>query len=92
MKESTLKVQVPGVSMRPPPCTDAGDLLRCSATLGNLGVRGEPDILTYMYISNKQISEDIHIHHVHDSYMNPYKKTCNDKVSIFSTSLVVQDE
>ena len=44
--ECILKVQVPGVSMRPPPCTDADDLLRCSATVGNLGERGEPDILT----------------------------------------------
>ena len=25
---------------------DADDLLRCSATVGNLGERGEPDILT----------------------------------------------
>ena len=32
--------------MRPPLCTDADDLLRCSATVGNLGERGEPDILT----------------------------------------------
>ena len=30
--------------MRPPPCTDADDLLRCSATVVNLGERGEPDI------------------------------------------------
>ena len=29
-----------------PPCTDADDLLRLSATVGNLGERGEPDILT----------------------------------------------
>ena len=44
-----MKVQVPGVSMLPPPCTDADDLLRCSATVGNLGKRaerGEPDIVT----------------------------------------------
>ena len=41
-----LKAQVPGVSLRPTPCTDADDLLRCSATVGNLGERGEPDILT----------------------------------------------
>ena len=32
--------------MCPPLCTDADDLLRCSATVGNLGERGEPDILT----------------------------------------------
>ena len=32
--------------MRPPQCTGADDLLRCSATAGNLGERGEPDILT----------------------------------------------
>ena len=44
--ECILKAQVPGVSMRPPLCTDADDLLRCSATVGNLGERGEPDILT----------------------------------------------
>ena len=31
--------------MRPPLCTDADDLLRCSATVGNLGEMGEPDIL-----------------------------------------------
>ena len=31
--------------MHPPLCTDADDLLRCSATVGNLGERGEPDIL-----------------------------------------------
>ena len=41
-----LKAQVPGVSMRIPPCTDADDLLHCSATVGNLGERGEPDTLT----------------------------------------------
>ena len=41
-----LKTQVPGVSMRPPLCTDADDLLRSSATVENLGERGEPDILT----------------------------------------------
>ena len=29
-----------------PPCTDADDLLRCSATVGNLGESGETDILT----------------------------------------------
>ena len=46
--ECILKVQVPGVSMRPLPCTDADHLLRCSATVGNLhvGERGEPDIFT----------------------------------------------
>ena len=33
-----LKAQVPGVSMRAPLCTDADDLLRCSATVGNLGL------------------------------------------------------
>ena len=44
--ECILKAQVPGVSMRPPLCTDAHDLLCCSATVGNLGERGEPDILT----------------------------------------------
>ena len=32
-----MKAQVPDVSMRPPPCTDADDLLRFSATVGNLG-------------------------------------------------------
>ena len=32
-----LKAQVPGVSVRPPPCSDADDLLSCSATVGNLG-------------------------------------------------------
>ena len=32
-----LKAQVPDVSMRPPLWTDADDLLRCSATVGNLG-------------------------------------------------------
>ena len=45
-RECILKAQVPGVSMRPLQCTDADDLLRCSATGGNLGERGEPDILT----------------------------------------------
>ena len=40
-RECILKAQVPDVSMRPPPlCTDADDLLRCSATVGNLGERG----------------------------------------------------
>ena len=47
-RECILKAQVPGVSMRPPLCTDADDLLRCSARVGNLGERGEPDILTYL--------------------------------------------
>ena len=45
-RECILKAQVPGVSMRAPLCTYADDLLRCSATVGNLGERGEPDILT----------------------------------------------
>ena len=45
-RERILKAIVPGVSMRPPLCTDAYDLLRCSATVGNLGERGEPDIFT----------------------------------------------
>jgi len=31
--------------MRPGLCTDADDVLRYSATVGNLGERGEPDIL-----------------------------------------------
>ena len=34
--------------MRPPLCTDADDLVRCSATVGNLGERRELDILTYV--------------------------------------------
>ena len=38
--ECILKAQVPGVSMRPPLCADADDLLRCSATVVNLGERG----------------------------------------------------
>ena len=46
VSECILKAQVSGVSMRPPLCADADDLLRCSATVGNLGERGEPDILT----------------------------------------------
>ena len=45
-RECILKAQVPGVSVRPPLCTDADDLLCCSATVRNLGERGEPDILT----------------------------------------------
>ena len=36
--------------MRPPPCTDADDLLRCSATVGYLGEMGEPDILIYKHL------------------------------------------
>ena len=35
-----MKAHVSGVSMRPPLCTDADDLLRCSATVGNLGREG----------------------------------------------------
>ena len=42
-RECILKAKVPGVSMRPL-CTEADDLLRCSATVGNLGEREEPDI------------------------------------------------
>ena len=45
-RECILKAQVPGVSMRHPLSTDADDLLRCGATVGNSGERGEPDILT----------------------------------------------
>ena len=30
----------------PPPCTDADDLLHYSATVGNIGDKGDPDILT----------------------------------------------
>ena len=47
-RECILKAQVPDVSMRPPLCTDADDLLRCSATVENLGERGEPDILIWL--------------------------------------------
>ena len=36
-----LMAQVPGVSIRPPPCTDADDLLHYCATVGNLRERGE---------------------------------------------------
>ena len=36
-RECLLKAQVPDVSMRPQLCADADDLLRCSATVGNLG-------------------------------------------------------
>ena len=42
-RESILKAQITGVSMRPPLCTDGDDLLRCSATVGNVGERGEPE-------------------------------------------------
>ena len=45
-RECILKAQVTGVSMRPPLCTDADDLLHCRATVWNLGERGEPDVLT----------------------------------------------
>ena len=44
--QAILKAHVPGVSMRLPPCTDADDLLHCSATVRILGDRGEPDNLT----------------------------------------------
>ena len=37
--ECILKAQVPGVSMRPPPCTDADDVLCRSVKVGNLGER-----------------------------------------------------
>ena len=40
--ECILKAQVPGVSMRPSPCTDTDDLLCCSATVGNLGEKDPP--------------------------------------------------
>ena len=40
--ECILKAQVPDVSMHPSPCTDVDDLIRCSATVGNLGERGHP--------------------------------------------------
>ena len=53
-----LKAQVPGVSMRPLPRTYADDLLRCSATVGNLGERGEPGILTYYSL---RYGYDIHV-------------------------------
>ena len=46
--ECILTPQVPGVSMRLPPCTDADDLLRCSATVGNSGERGETDSHPYL--------------------------------------------
>jgi len=38
-------VQAPGVSMHSTPCTDAADWFHCDATVGNLGERGEPDVL-----------------------------------------------
>ena len=41
-----MKAQVPDVSMRPPLCTDADDLLRCSATVGNLGLTVAQNVMT----------------------------------------------
>ena len=43
--------------MRPPPCTDADDLLRCSATVGNVGERGGPDILIHDLLRAKDRSK-----------------------------------
>ena len=43
-------------------CTDVDDLLCCSATVGNLGERGEPDILTsYLRaLRTRQSTQDLH--------------------------------
>ena len=36
--ECILKEQVPSVSMRPPPCRDADELLHCRVTVANLDI------------------------------------------------------
>ena len=44
-----LNAQVPGVLMPPTPQQpDADNVLRCSATVWDLGEMGEPDILIYV--------------------------------------------
>ena len=73
-----MKAQVPGVSMPPPPlCTDADDLLRCSATVGNLGERGKPDILTSVRhwdllraLRTEQSKQDLHFKHESELHMS----------------------
>ena len=63
--------------MRPPPCTDADDLLRCSATVGNLEERGEPDILTQVrhrdllrVLRTGQSTRDLHFKHEYELHGN----------------------
>ena len=63
--------------MRPPLCTDADDLLRCSATVGNLGERGESDILTYVRhwdllraLRTGQSTRDLHFKHESELHMS----------------------
>ena len=64
--------------MRPPPlCTDADDLLRCSATVWNLGERGEPDILSYVRhwdllraLRTGRSTRDLHFKHESELHMS----------------------
>jgi len=59
-----------GVPLRPPLCTGADDVLRYSATVGNLGERGEPDILIWLRhwdllraLRTGQSTRDLHFKH-----------------------------
>ena len=72
-----MKAQVPGVSMRPTLCADADDLLRRSATVGKLGERGEPDILTYVRhwdllraLRKGRSTRDLHFKHESELHMS----------------------
>ena len=76
-RECILKAQVPDVSMRPPLCTDADDLLRCSATVENLGAMGEPDILTLVRhcdllraLRTGRSTQDVHFKHERTAYVH----------------------
>ena len=79
-----MKAQVPHISMRPPPCTDADDLLRCSATVGNLGEREEPAILTYVKhwnllraLRTGQSTQDLHFKHESELHGNSAGRESN---------------
>ena len=72
----SISLLVPCVSMRPPLCTDADDLLRCSATVGNLGERGEPVILTQVRhwdrlraLGTGRSTRDLHFKHESELHM-----------------------
>ena len=63
--------------MRPTPCTDADDLLHCSATVGILEEKGEADILTYVRywdilhaLRTGQRTQDLHFKHESELYRN----------------------
>ena len=87
-------MQVPGVSMRPPPCTDADDLLRCT-TVGNLGEGRAKHRYLYkalhgiflVALRTGQSTQDLHFNHESVLYVNGAGRESNPGPLAFSASV-----